>query len=395
MVPNFLGMLFRSSFFQWRAAELLSTLFLVFGLITATIDYEASYSALRTHDNCAENTDFIRRITTLSFTLIGTVLLFLRHILKRKWYNLRPAHNRSKKKGLFTAKLALELLILVIFPYPGLTGSIRYQQSKLPEINEEYDNTTELCYTLSEVLYFLMFFRIFFVVRTLFNFTPYQDAHARTHCANHKTRANVRFSVKSMMEAHPLLLIYFSILPSFVIFAAALRIFERPFSDISGKNYESMQNAVWNSFVTMATVGYGDMYPSTLAGRCVAVACAVWGAYMFSLIVFTMKKSLELNANQARALTEIKITRTAGKVICALARYALEKKKGNTGESEWQTVIAALKRFRFNANRVKILKKHIGVKEYVPKRKLKEIKERLKEMNLAIQWMVDKAAQEK
>ena len=44
------------------------------------------------------------------------------------------------------------------------------------------------------------------------------------------------------------------------------------------------------------------------------------------MIVFTFRKGLELNANQIRALTEIKTTRAAGKTICSLINFYYAKK---------------------------------------------------------------------
>jgi hypothetical protein len=363
----------------------LSSLFSIFGLISATIDYEVSFSPERTHDNCKEIANDLHRYLTLTFTIVAIAILCARHYLKARWYNLTTVHNKVRHivpyKKWFSGKLFMEIVVLLVFPYPAVRGSFKYQQSQLKEINEDYDNTITLCYTVSEILYFLMFFRIIFLIRTLFNYTPYQDNHARSHCIYYKTKANVRFSVRSMMKAHPLIMIYFSIFPSFFLFGTFLRIFERPYADISGKNYDSLQNAAWNSFVTMATIGFGELYPSTLPGRCVGIACAMWGAYAFSMVVFTITTSLELNANQIRALTEIKITRTAGKVICKLVAYYIAKKKQQNPEAAWKQVLLSLDRFDFNMRRIKALKTRIGYKEYVPKHKIRELESKLKDLN--------------
>jgi hypothetical protein len=160
-----------------------------------------------------------------------------------------------------------------------------------------------------------------------------------------------------------------------------LRIFERPFTDISGKNYNSIENAVWNGFITMSTIGYGELYPSTFPGRVVAVLCSMWGAYAFSIMVFTMQKALELNANQVRALTTIKLTRAAGKVICGFLSYILSRKKGLSGLEEWRILSKFLKRFRLNLRKIKSLKRKIGFKEMISKHKIHELSKRLKKIN--------------
>lgn len=382
MKLGFYGFYVHKKYFQWRAAEVLCCLFAVFGMITATLDYEQGYSPDRTHDNCFENPNQLLRYLTLFFTVVSIFLLGFRHYLKANWYSMRS--NTHSKKRLFSFKFLIEVVILLIFPYPEVHGSFTYRQSLLNEKNEASDNRISLCYTYSELLYFFMFGRIFFMFRTLVNYTPYQDNHARTHCVNYKTKANFRFSIKSMFQAHSFFMISFCIFPSFLLFGVFLRIFERPYTDVSGKNYDSLENAVWNSFVTMSTIGYGDLSPSTFPGRCVAVLCSMWGAYAFSMLVFTMRKALELNANQVRALALIKQTRTAGKVICAFMAYCLAKKRRLSGAFEWKALKLALKRFQFNLKRIKSLKRNIGFKEIISKQKIKSLESRLKALNIQI-----------
>ena len=89
-----------------------------------------------------------------------------------------------------------------------------------------------------------MFFRVFFIMRTLLNFTPYQDDHARFYCSKLKKRANVRFSIKCMMKSHPFIMIYGISFTSFFLLGIPLRVFERPFSDVSGLNFESFENTI-------------------------------------------------------------------------------------------------------------------------------------------------------
>lgn len=49
-----------------------------------------------------------------------------------------------------------------------------------------------------------------------------------------------------------------------------------------------MSNSIWNVFVTMTTVGYGDYYPKTDMGRIIGIAVAFWGVFIVSLFVVTL-----------------------------------------------------------------------------------------------------------
>lgn len=43
--------------------------------------------------------------------------------------------------------------------------------------------------------------------------------------------------------------------------------------------------ALWNIFITLPTIGYGDTYPRTLLGRSVLTLCAITGAFLVSMLV--------------------------------------------------------------------------------------------------------------
>lgn len=59
-------------------------------------------------------------------------------------------------------------------------------------------------------------------------------------------------------------------------------------------------DALWWSLVTMATVGYGDMYPVTMAGRTVAVFAIVVGFSLFSVLTsFLAQSFMQTNGEDA------------------------------------------------------------------------------------------------
>ncbi len=51
--------------------------------------------------------------------------------------------------------------------------------------------------------------------------------------------------------------------------------------DVPGANIRSAGDALWWSFVTMTTVGYGDHYPVTTGGRLAAAALMITGVGLF------------------------------------------------------------------------------------------------------------------
>jgi len=51
------------------------------------------------------------------------------------------------------------------------------------------------------------------------------------------------------------------------------------------EQFGSINDGLWWAFVTLTTVGYGDVYPMTTAGRIVAVFTMIFGIALYSLLV--------------------------------------------------------------------------------------------------------------
>lgn len=70
-----------------------------------------------------------------------------------------------------------------------------------------------------------------------------------------------------------------------VIFIAALSVYdaERGVGDI-----KTFPDAVWWAFVTITTVGYGDYYPVTAAGRLVAIGLMIGGIALIGVVTATL-----------------------------------------------------------------------------------------------------------
>lgn len=56
----------------------------------------------------------------------------------------------------------------------------------------------------------------------------------------------------------------------------------------SGSGIDSIGDAIWWAFVTITTVGYGDLAPVTVTGRAVAVALMVGGIALIGVVTATL-----------------------------------------------------------------------------------------------------------
>lgn len=76
-----------------------------------------------------------------------------------------------------------------------------------------------------------------------------------------------------------------------VALVGALAILDAERSD-PASTIDSFGSAVWWAFVTLSTVGYGDVYPVTGTGRAVAVMMMVVGVALLGLVSATLASSL-------------------------------------------------------------------------------------------------------
>lgn len=72
-----------------------------------------------------------------------------------------------------------------------------------------------------------------------------------------------------------------------LIFVAALAMLDAE-RHADGANILTFQDALWWSFTTITTVGYGDRYPVTGLGRLVAVGLMVGGVALFGVVTATL-----------------------------------------------------------------------------------------------------------
>jgi hypothetical protein len=121
-----------------------------------------------------------------------------------------------------------------------------------------------------------------------------------------------------------------------------LRIFERPLSEVSEQDFNPIWTSIWCVFVTMTTVGYGDVYPKSYGGRLLGAFMCLWGVLLVSLFVVTISDFLEFDHSEKNSYILIKrltyreeLRKTASIVIASMyklkliTRYLSKRMSGN------------------------------------------------------------------
>lgn len=116
-------------------------------------------------------------------------------------------------------------------------------------------------YYLSDILFSFMFIRLFFIFRTLANYSVYTDPYSKTVCRKYGFDSSVRFAFKCYLINHPEWSVIIIFGTSVWLLSYILRIYEIVYQreivrDMN--NHSELGNAVWIIFMTIFTVGYGD-----------------------------------------------------------------------------------------------------------------------------------------
>lgn len=296
----------------WRKLDLLTCYMSVLGLFFSILEYELSYSDHRTHKNCKQSNINTLRYLTLLTSIFATFFAYSRYRTQSRFYKIQlknpyKEHYKHLYSRSYLLKLVfiIECLILWLFPYPSLDSGVYFYQASNYIDPENLDRNYSICYTNSEILLVIMSLRFYFLVKCALNNSSYRDIFSTYYCNKFNTRAGFRFAMKSLIAGHQYFLIFVVILPSILILAQLLRIFERPNMHYSDLNFNDYSNSIWCLLTTMSTIGYGDFYPTTYGGRTVCIISTFWGGFSLSWVIIVISDWVYLSPEEEKALEKI------------------------------------------------------------------------------------------
>lgn len=318
----------------WRKFDAGCAFFSTLALISATYDYEVNYSNDRTYSNCHEENLHSEgfRFTTMLLSLIGIIFTMIRFYYKSLWLQTmsklntitHPLHYFARKKYVQKRNLAIEIFLLLIIPYPYMTSYVY-----LPIRIEKETRIT--CYTLAELCYCFMFFRCFFIIRSISNFSNFQNEWARMSCEKYSTSPGFSFAFKSLVKTRPTFMITLLFMMLLLFAAVVYRVLERPLDEFSKEFNSDPFIPLWVIFETISTIGYGDLYPVTYFGRTVSVFAYVIGAVILSLLILKLQDVTNLSANQKQVFEHVSLSKSAAAFIKAAIRFFIAKKRYRPG----------------------------------------------------------------
>jgi potassium intermediate/small conductance calcium-activated channel subfamily N protein 2 len=296
------------------------------GVILSVYAYDLEYDELEaTQYTCT----VVLWLVTITSILQAIVIVF-RYAQKNKF--LKARNTISLKEGIFleadTVPIITEVLITLAAPMPW------FQNWQIPYFDQP-DNTW-IYYHINDVLCIFMLLRLYIVLRVVVGETMYYSPSAQRLCDMYGADKGYWFSIKCLMKNNPFLLIVICMGITIAVFGYALRICERPIcrGGNCAMDYSYYSNSMWNVIVTMTTVGYGDFYPKTVAGRIITFILCIWGVFLVSMMVVTLTNTLTMQSGETKALAVLtrlelrkELKSEAAFVLTLMAKYGLLRKK--------------------------------------------------------------------
>jgi hypothetical protein len=147
-------------------------------------------------------------------------------MVRRKKYIETNKETNFKKwlKILCSPGFIMEFLILVIHPLPYIEYEYTF---KILNMLGSKDQLVDVNYMLGDFLFAYMFLRVYFLLRTVSNFSYYSNLNSKKICSKYGFESNTSFVLKASILKHPGLTILLVSITSIMWLSYLLRIFER------------------------------------------------------------------------------------------------------------------------------------------------------------------------
>mmetsp|Transcript_44035 Transcript_44035/g.71685 ORF Transcript_44035/g.71685 Transcript_44035/m.71685 type:complete len:914 (-) Transcript_44035:196-2937(-) len=288
-------------------------LFAILGIVIMVLQKEILYSMGR----CSIYVDSLKIAISLStlallYMVIKYYMIRVR-ILRRKF--IIPKNTTILYSGILTKFLA-EVIICAVHPAP-------YVDRLDPKV-ENY-----LCV--------FMFLRLIYYLRYLIQHSPLFTPSGRFIGVLTNVEFGPAFVFKTMLSERPWTFIVVAYMLLLSITSFSMIQFERLEVQSSGDDGHDLlyyRNVLWLLIITSLTVGYGDVFPRTDQGRCIAVMTAVVGACITALGVALLHTQLELTLQQGKVVQFLQkdaarkaIKSAAVSAVQSCWRYSVAKKR--------------------------------------------------------------------
>ena len=211
------------------------------------------------------------------------------------FYQLVNNHNVKNYKIIIESKKKFfsflwNIIIFFLAPMPMTYGINCHFHSEKFDMNYNVP--------LNSIFTAFCLIRLWFVVKYYLATSNYYNQRAFRAFKIYGLEISLGFPFKSSMLLHPLSIDLILFLIFLFLCSYNLRIFERYTDEVSGVEFGHFYNDLWCIFITMTTVGYGDLAPTTEFGRIFFFFCCLFGTFLVALAVSSVSNCLLLENNE-------------------------------------------------------------------------------------------------
>jgi hypothetical protein len=222
-------------------------------------------------------------------------------------------------------------------PYPGINSYVLYMELG-----------TALIVPVTSILSVFSLLRVYFFLKIFKHLTKWTSSLAEYICDKYAANASTWFAFKAFQKENTFLILLFIFILSCYCFGMGVKTFELLYwehFDTPSQDWSYQWNAMWFVFVTMTTVGYGDLFPRTQFGRSITILSCFVGVYFVSMMmVFMTFKSIpsEKESKAFKLITRLNIRKEIKDIHASMIFHSLnlqnlriKNKEGEIEEKEY------------------------------------------------------------
>ena len=147
---------------------------------------------------------------------------------------------------------------------------------------------------LNSIFTSICLFRIWFIFKLYLVLSDSYTQRSFRIAKINAVRISLKFPFKAKMTDSSLLINFILFFMCWFVCSYNLRIFERYFDEFNENGLGNLINDLWCVFITMTTVGYGDISPNSLLGRIIIIISCMFGVFLVGLMVISVTSYLNI-----------------------------------------------------------------------------------------------------
>ena len=200
---------------------------------------------------------------------------------------------------------------------------------------------------LNSIFTSICLFRIWFIFKLyLVSSSSYTQRSFRIAKIN-AVKLGLGFPFKANMKDYSLILNFTLFAMCLLVCSYNLRIYERYFDQYNENNLGNYLNDLWCVFITMTTVGYGDISPKSLLGRIMIVISCLFGVFLVGLMVVSFASYLNIERVESNIYN----------IILKSNRMEKRNKLAFKAIAQYLKSVKEIKKEKFIVNKEDLLKK--------------------------------------